>query len=423
MSNTQLLEKRKNYTIFESALACVIFIVLTLLFSICYSSLPVEIRANKPVYYIAQFLIEAMFGVAAWVVATTRKIDLLEASGFKKKISGKMVGLGFLIALVSIVMFGSLTNYFLAILEILGYTPRSAGIEINNFGVYLVYVITTCIAPALFEEMLFRGTIASGFKSFGKKTAIICSALIFMLMHGSPDQTIHQFIVGLILGYLFISSGNIWLGVIVHFFNNFISITDVYILTALSTGEDSDATVVETNGFMIVIGVIIAILLAVGGYYIIKKLLDEILNEDARVNGSVQNSVPLQIADSNGQANPDLNQNTVLENKTENLQADLQSVTSLANEEDRFKIDSKEFEISKEEFEDSKDSEAKTDSEVLAQNTEVGATAPAGENGEVNQKTDGGEKKISMSTMILFVLSGGYLVFEWLIALISGFMG
>ena len=130
----------------------------------------------------------------------------------------------------------------------------------------------------------------------------------------------------------------------------------------------------------------------------------------------------MQIADSNGQTNPDLNLNGVSENKTENLQADLQSVTSLANEEDRFKIDSKEFEISKEEFEGSKDSEAKTDSEVFAQNAEVGATAPAGENGEVNQKTDGNENKISMSTMILFVLSGGYLVFEWLIALISGFM-
>jgi hypothetical protein len=46
---------------------------------------------------------------------------------------------------------------------------------------------------------LFRGVILSGFRKYGFKVTVFFSALIFMIMHGNAEQTIHQFIVGIIL--------------------------------------------------------------------------------------------------------------------------------------------------------------------------------------------------------------------------------
>ena len=77
---------------------------------------------------------------------------------------------------------------------------------------YLIYIIISCVTPAVCEEILFRGTIASGLKEKGFKIALFGSAIIFTLMHGNPEQTVHQFIIGLVVGYIFLKTGNIWLG-------------------------------------------------------------------------------------------------------------------------------------------------------------------------------------------------------------------
>ena len=95
-------------------------------------------------------------------------------------------------------------------------------LEINNFGTYLIYIVVFCVCPAIFEEVMFRGTILSGLKQYGLKVAVVVSAIIFTLMHGNIEQTVHQFIIGLVVGFIFFKTGNLWLSVMVHFFNNFI---------------------------------------------------------------------------------------------------------------------------------------------------------------------------------------------------------
>lgn len=424
MSSLPVVKKRTKFGIFESALACVTFIVLNFLFVLGYSLLPNSMRANRAVYYLAQFLIEAMFGVASYIVAASTNVDLLSAGGFKKKVNGKIVGLGALLAFVSIIAFAMLSYVFLDFLGLLGYTPTNSSIEINNFGSYLMYVIVLCAAPAVFEEMLFRGTIASGFKSLRIKMSVVLSALIFMIMHGSPDQTIHQFIVGMILGYLFIKSGNIWLGIITHFFNNFISVTQVYFVSMLSSGNTGDGTevidptVATANPWVsLIVNFVIAIILAVAGYFAVKKIVKMMIDESDRIN-----AVSSLKAANAGVTNVSNGLETPLISETVNAE-----ITTKNSEEERFKIDPKEFEISKSDFEINDEDKIKTETQSLSE-SQSNLTLTVAENGENTssnadvEKQEKSEKNVSMASLIMFVLSGGYLVFEWIMSLVSGFL-
>ena len=87
--------------------------------------------------------------------------------GYRIKINGNIVFCSVLISFVCLIFFGNLTNVFIEFLEICGYSSILGSLEIGSFGIYLVYVLTACIAPAICEEFLFRGVIASGLKEKG----------------------------------------------------------------------------------------------------------------------------------------------------------------------------------------------------------------------------------------------------------------
>ena len=101
------------------------------------------------------------------------------------------------------------------------------------FGIALT-VISTAIVPALVEEFAFRGIILGGLLQFGDAFAIISSSLIFGIMHGNFVQMPFAFLVGLILGYIRVKTDSLWLGILIHFFNNFTSVLNDYLVMGLS---------------------------------------------------------------------------------------------------------------------------------------------------------------------------------------------
>ncbi len=371
MEEQLLLNERKNkFGIYESALASLIFIILNVVFLRLFYLLPTNIRLNEFVYYIASFLIEFMFALTAIIVAESRNINLIKASGMNKKINGKMIGIGFLISIVSLIGFGNLTSIFIQFLNFCGYSSVLSDMAITTFWQYLIYVLISCAAPAFFEELLFRGVIASGLKERGFKAALFVSALIFTLMHGNAEQTVHQFIIGLIVGYIFIKSGNLWLGVIIHFFNNFISVTELYIFGLLS--KNASAAPVEevatTTVAQYIISVIVAIVFAFIAYNIVKYLIARYLEEDKKLNKS---------SDALGETT------IVVEGQEQTTQ---------------MMIDGQPVSASTEQTTD------ETLSDVSLGETKVDKT-----------------KGLSVSTIVLFSLSLAYLAFDWISSLLIGF--
>lgn len=105
-------------------------------------------------------------------------------------------------------------------------TPRNAG------GV-LLFFLSTAVVPALVEEMALRGVVMQPLRRYGDWYAIICSAVIFGLMHCNLVQIPFAFIAGIVIGYAVVVTESVWTGVLIHFMNNAFSvlvsvITDFY---------------------------------------------------------------------------------------------------------------------------------------------------------------------------------------------------
>lgn len=118
----------------------------------------------------------------------------------------------------------ALANFFVWVLQLTGYTYRGYSLELNTeFGI-IAAIIVIAIVPSIGEEYLMRGVILSGLKRNGYVKAIVLSAFMFLLLHESPMQTVHQFLLGAVLAYAVLVTRSIWLGVFGHFLNNAISL-------------------------------------------------------------------------------------------------------------------------------------------------------------------------------------------------------
>ncbi len=264
------LIKRKEFNPLDSAFACISFIIMQLVFDIVYGNLPNVIRQTFVVALLASFLVEAIFILAVLLTTKSRKVEFFNATTLNKKVDFISILVAIGMSLICLVTFTGLTNVFVSFLEKLGY-QSNASLSVPNFETYLLYVFLICICPAIFEDVLFRGCILNGLKKLGTTKAVLISALIFMLMHGGPDQTIHQFVLGIVLGYALVSSGSVWVPITIHFVNNFIALTSAYLTRNMEVGEASNVSWAQL-GISFVYSIVMASIGAMLIYYCIKYL-------------------------------------------------------------------------------------------------------------------------------------------------------
>jgi membrane protease YdiL (CAAX protease family) len=84
--------------------------------------------------------------------------------------------------------------------------------------------MTVVLAPVL-EEVLFRHQILGALKEkYGSVVALLGSALFFGLLHiVAPAQAVNAFVVGIILGYIYMASGSLLTVILIHAVNNAIA--------------------------------------------------------------------------------------------------------------------------------------------------------------------------------------------------------
>ncbi len=368
MNNNLLSHEKNQFSMFDAALATLLFVVFNVVFMEVYVSVVRSIGfISNFGLIVAQFLVEALFGVAAYVVAVVGRKNILKAAGIDKKLNLNLFVYSALVSFCCLIFFSRLTSSFMELLALVGYTSSSYSIPLSSFLSYLGYVVAMCITPAICEELLFRGVIQSGLKKLGKWVSIIFASFIFMLMHGGPEQTIHQFLIGVIVGLMFYETGNIKLSVIVHFFNNFISLTQMYLINTMfpNMGESAGEVVqisMQEALVSFVTNLFIAILFAAVGFILVRILLKMIKKENDRINGT--NASALE------------GEQVVL-------------------------VDGKEVET-----------------EVVV--TAEGETA---ENIEQKQNEKPVSKDSKIATIICFAIPIGWMILEWFLALIAGFGG
>lgn len=110
--------------------------------------------------------------------------------------------------------------------EVLGFEQSTLNLPIDTVGWYIANLFILGVAPAICEELIFRGVIFQGLKEkFSSTTSILLSALLFALMHQNIQQFIYPFLLGCVLAFTFERTNNLLYPILIHFFNNFATLT------------------------------------------------------------------------------------------------------------------------------------------------------------------------------------------------------
>lgn len=170
--------------------------------------------------------------VAWWILRWTN-------TSFKAEIKAQACGSKyFLIAVlmqVGLLSLSELNTLFLKFLAQFGYTEIPIQLpSLDGFG-FVGVLFTVAVLPAVFEEIIFRGLLLKGMRSFGTAGAILISGALFALYHQNPAQTMYQFCCGAAFAFVAYKSGSILPTVLSHFINNALILT----LTKLGISEFS----------------------------------------------------------------------------------------------------------------------------------------------------------------------------------------
>ena len=142
------------------------------------------------------------------------------------KIDLKSVLLSIAIGVIVFVLNIAISSFFNFIIQLFGYSPSYSTGSGSGYPLWLFFVnlILTGVLPGFCEEVAHRGLLLNGFKELGAKKAIFLSALLFGLMHLNIEQFFYATIIGLLLGFLVLSTNSIIPAMIIHFMNNSISV-------------------------------------------------------------------------------------------------------------------------------------------------------------------------------------------------------
>ncbi len=88
-------------------------------------------------------------------------------------------------------------------------------IDVFLTGNPLAMVMVAILAP-IFEELVFRKLLIDRTIRYGEFVAILFSSLAFGIFHCNLYQIFYAFAIGLILGYIYVRTGNMILTIIIH---------------------------------------------------------------------------------------------------------------------------------------------------------------------------------------------------------------
>jgi uncharacterized protein len=106
----------------------------------------------------------------------------------------------------------------------------------------LANLLVIAVLPAVGEELVFRGIVQPQLERVTKNpwTAIIITAVIFSAIHMQFEGFFPRMLLGVVLGWLYWQSRNLWVPIIAHLFNNGIQVIGVYMYKSGITSVDME---------------------------------------------------------------------------------------------------------------------------------------------------------------------------------------
>ncbi len=187
--------------------------------------------ANMPIaLWVGYAITQIAFIAVVFIMGAWRKFEPIKVARIAPSRNWKQYLLLPFIAFFTIVTFYPLSLLFMKFLNVIGYVGSTPAVpQFTSVGVYFIAVLVMAVLPACGEELLCRGIVQSGLNTRSAAFGVFISAFLFSFMHANPLQTVHQFGLGLVLAVVFILSKSLVPCVIIHFLNNFYTLTTGYI--------------------------------------------------------------------------------------------------------------------------------------------------------------------------------------------------
>jgi uncharacterized protein len=219
---------------------------------------------------LASFLV---FCLPALILSSILTRTPFKFLNFSTKITAKQILLLVMIAFVGLILSGALgelnqkiplpAKWLTAAKEAEARYKESmmAMIVMRGMSDYILSLIVMAAAPAIFEEILFRGALQQIFVGWTKNSfvGILLASILFSAIHFSYFGFLPRTALGLILGYVFYYSKNLWLNIFIHFLYNGLIVTQLFI--ANKQGKQIDKVMDESMpiwlGFLAVLGIIV----------------------------------------------------------------------------------------------------------------------------------------------------------------------
>lgn len=166
--------------------------------------------------YIFTF-ISALIGLVVFMIIYEKDKKRYGRYGFVKQIQDlKPYRLGYLIILACAGNIGlSRLLSLLPLDNIVGSYEETQ--ELLLAGKLVIQILSVSIIIPITEELIYRGLVCERIKRLlGDKLAVILSAGLFALFHFNLLQGIYAFIIGIILGYIYIKYDSILYGILLH---------------------------------------------------------------------------------------------------------------------------------------------------------------------------------------------------------------
>ena len=145
-----------------------------------------------------------------------------------------------------------------------------AFLQMNSIGDLIVNLIVVALLAAVGEELLFRGCMQNVFLEWtkNKHIAVWITAILFSALHAQFYGFLPRMLLGVVLGYLYIWSGSLWLSMLFHFLNNGMA---VFISYLIGKGSISEKAETIGSGDTPIYFVALSVVICAGLMYVIYK--------------------------------------------------------------------------------------------------------------------------------------------------------
>ena len=126
---------------------------------------------------------------------------------------------------VSIQPIMSLLSYLMALVFP---NPVEQSIEGIQQSGLIISMLSVAVIPALLEEAFSRGILLSGYQFLGQWKAAFSSALLFGLLHMSPQQFPYAFVVGFLFCFLVERTDSLFAGILPHMIINGTTVVSIF---------------------------------------------------------------------------------------------------------------------------------------------------------------------------------------------------